>query len=249
MFEKITEACQFLLDNFPESQNCKSYLNSRISESFQQKFQFGYFPNTENLTCLTSIVSEDMLKKNNLLYLKDIEDSMCPRNIKINYFENHPLIFPFKDTYGNIVGLVGRSLLSDHQRVDVAKYKNTSFTKGNYVFGLFENKQSILDNNLVYVVEGQFDVIKASEKGLANIVALGTSSMTDMQFSTIMRYTDNIILLLDNDDAGEAGRKKIMQKFGQYANIQNFWIPRQYKDIDECLSNIDFKDLSFEVKR
>lgn len=250
MLDKIVESCKYLIDNFPDAQPVKDYVNSRVSLESQDLFQFGYFPGIKNLNSLTDLVGEDLLKKESLLISKEIEDSLCPRTINFCYFEDYPLVMPFRDAYGKPVALVGRSLLSDDERREkkIAKYKNTKFLKGNFVFGLYENKQSILDQNCVYIVEGQFDVIKAVEKGLKNIVALGNFSMTAYQFSVISRYTSNIFLLLDNDEAGEKGRKKIIDKYGKYANIQNFYIPEDYKDIDEYLTKSNDTSFSFTVK-
>lgn len=188
-----------------------------------------------------SLINEKTLRDLGLLYSRNINDN----DIKFSYFEDYPLIMPFKDAYGNVVGIVGRSLLPDdiRQEQNISKYKNTVFKKGNYLFGLFENKSSILAKQSVFVVEGQFDIIKAYEKGFTNIIALGNSNMTAYQLSVILRYTDNIFLLLDNDDAGIKGREKIMSKFKKFANIRNFYLPIGYKDIDEFLSENSYDDL------
>jgi len=252
MYAKIVESCRFLLNNFPEAQEVKNYADTRLRENSQDKFQFGYFPNIFNLKAITDLVGEEDLRDIKLLFTKTIEDSLYPRTINELYFEYHPLIFPFKDAYGNVVGLVGRSLLSDEElkRLSLHKYKNTKFKKGNFLFGLHESKQAILDADLVYVVEGQFDAIKAWERGIKNVVALGTSSMSVYQFSVITRYTNNIILLLDNDEGGQKGRSLITKKFGNLANIQNWYIPKDYKDIDDYLTKENItkcEDMSFVV--
>lgn len=252
MYDKIVESCRFLLKNFPEAQEVKTYLDFRLEITSQDKFQFGYFPNIFNLKAITDLVGEQDLRDVKLLFTKTIEDSLYPRTINELYFEHHPLIFPFKDAYGNVAGLVGRSLLSDEElkSLSLHKYKNTKFKKGNFLFGLYESKQAILDADLVYVVEGQFDAIKAWERGIKNVVALGTSSMSVYQFSVITRYTNNIILLLDNDEGGQKGRSLITKKFGNLANIQNWYIPKDYKDIDDYLTkeNITkYEDMSFVV--
>lgn len=257
MLEKIVESCSFLLNNYPEANICKSYLDSRLKEDSQNNFQFGYFPNTSNISVLTDLVGEDALRQEKLFYTYQVEDSLSPRRVKFCYFEDHPLIMPFKNVYGQVAGLVGRTLLSESERKSkkIVKYKNTSesplFKKGNLVFGLYENKKAIVDANYVYVVEGQFDVIKANEVGLRNIVALGNNNMTSYQLSVISRYTDNIFLLLDNDEAGQKGRDSITKKFGQLAHIRNFYLPEEYKDIDEYITNgniNDFSEMSFAVK-
>lgn len=254
MLDKIVESCRYLLNNFPEARECKDYLDSRLNLESQELFSFGYFPGIQNLSVLTDMVGEDMLRKEKLLYYKSIEDTMSPRNYPVCYFEHHPLVMPFRNAYGEIVALVGRSLLDGPELAALKqpKYKNTqeskAFKKGNLVFGLYENKQHILEQNCVYIVEGQFDVIKSVEKGFKNIVALGTNSMTPYQFSVISRYTDNLFLLLDNDEGGEKGRKRIIDKFGKLANIQNFYLPNPYKDIDEYFTKTGDESVSFVVR-
>jgi DNA primase catalytic core len=251
MLNKIVESCRYLLNNFSEAQDCKAYLDSRINMESQELFQFGYFPGPQHISVLKDLVGEDLLLKEKLFYTREIEDSLYPRKIDVLHFEHHPLIMPFRDTYGNVVALVGRSFLDEDERkkLKIDKYKNTrDFKKGNFLFGLYENKQSIIEQNCVYVVEGQFDVIKAVEKGFKNIVALGTSNMSIYQFSLISRYTDNIFLLLDNDEAGQKGRKLAINKFGKLANIQNFYISENYKDIDEYLTKTGDEFMSFVVR-
>jgi DNA primase catalytic core len=257
MLQNIVSSCRYLLQHYPEAKTCQDYLDSRLTPESQEKFQFGYFPSISHLAALLPLVSEDILIEDKLLKRENIEDAWCPRTIKTLHFEDHPLIMPYKDPYGNVVGIVGRSLLSDQERKQkkIPKYKNTShitskikFQKGKFLFGLYENKEYILEKNSVYIVEGQFDVIKAVERGFRNIVALGNSNMTPYQFSIISRYTTNIRLLLDSDEAGEKGRKLIVSKFGHLANIHNFYLPEGYKDIDEYLTENSYESLTFTVK-
>jgi DNA primase len=238
MRTKLIESCQFLLNNFYEASLCKDYLDNRLSEESQNLFNFGYFPPISSISALTSIIDKNDLINLKLLFSKKIEDQSSQRELLYSYFENYPIILPFKDTYGAVVGIVGRTLLSEEERKKkkIAKYKNTVFSKRNYLFGLYENKKEILDKNSVYIVEGQFDVIKAVENNMKNVVALSNSNMSDIQFSLIKRYTNTIFLLLDNDEAGEKGRQKILYKFGDYADIQNIYLPKEYKDIDEWFS-------------
>jgi DNA primase len=254
MLSKIIDSCRFLLENFPEAQNAREYLNSRLNTESRETFQFGFFPRINELKVLTDMIGEDALLQAELLYYREIEDSLCLRRIPVSYFEDYPVVMPFRNIYGEVVAIIGRTLLNETEMKlkGISKYKNTrsskQFEKGHLVYGLYENKQNILDQNCVYVVEGQFDVIKAVEKGLRNVVALGTSNMSPYQFSVITRYTDNIFLLLDNDNAGEKGRKLAINRFGKLANIQNFYLPESYKDIDEYLTNSGDESVSFVVK-
>ncbi len=240
-YSSIIKACQFLLNEYPDAQFLRDYLDNRISKKSQELFQFGYFPDSKSIDLLLSLVSEQELSNNKLIYSKEINDAFSHRKLYFPYFESHPLIMSYKDVYGNDVALVARSLLSDEERhgLHISKYKNTIFEKGHHLFGLFQAKESILEKDHVYIVEGQFDVIKAMEKGITNIVALGNCNMTLEQLALILRYTENIYLLLDNDAAGNVGREKIIKKYKPYANFKNYYIPYQYKDIDELLSDIN----------
>ena len=235
-YDNIIYSCKYLLHNFPECEPHLFYLKNRLNDDSINFFNFGYFPNSDKIDLLITL-SNNNLKDINLSYTKDIDDYKNHNIVNFSFFENHPLILPYKDTYGNIIAIVGRTILSESERklLKIPKYKNTEFKKGNYLFGLFEGKKDIIDNDFVYIVEGQFDVIKAHEKGIKNIVALGNSNMTLHQFSIIKRYTNNLYLLLDNDEAGEKGRDKINSIYSKYSNIKNVRLPIGYKDIDEFL--------------
>lgn len=250
MYENVVDSCRFLLKNYPGAQDCRDYLDDRLSYESQESFCFGYFPSIDEMVALTSLVGEECLKDYKLFYKKIISDSLSHRESKHSYFDNYPLVMPFRDTYGKIIAIVGRTLLSDADRdkKGISKYKNTVFKKGNYLFGLFEAKKEITRQNCVYIVEGQFDVIKSMEKGFNNIIALGSANMTAYQFSVINRYTNNIFLLLDNDEAGEKGRQSILNKFGRFANIKNFYLPELYKDIDDFFKENSLDDLSLTIR-
>lgn len=242
----VIKACRFLIQNSPKGEDCQNYLNGRLNDEAQGKFSFGYFPNTTNLNLIKSFVSENELKRLGLLYTKDVGDSGGAYSFSFCFFENHPLVMPYRDVYGNVIGIVGRTLLSDHERdsLGIPKYKNTRFAKGDHVFGLNEAKSYIMKSGFVYVVEGQFDVIKAVEQGLTNIVSLGSADMSAYQLSLICRYTNNILLLLDNDEAGEKGRKRAVDKYSTFANINNVYLPMGYKDIDEYLNQNTIESMS-----
>lgn len=249
-FDNIIKACRYLLKESPEGADCLSYLNGRLNSEIQEKFSFGYFPHSNNVSLMRSFVSEEVLKELQLLYTKEVGDSGGAYSFSFGYFDNHPLIMPYKDVHGHIIGLVGRTILNDVERneISIPKYKNTRFTKGNHVFGLYEAKEHILKAGFVYVVEGQFDAIKAMEQGLNNIVALGSADMSAYQLSLICRYTNNILMMLDNDIAGDEGRKRANRKYGTLANFNDVYLPMGYKDIDEYLKQNDIESMSLITK-
>ncbi len=244
-FDNLIEETKNLLNNYPAAELTKKYLDTRLTAEVQNIFNFGYFPDQNNLKVLYSSFSQSILEELHLSYSKDHYDAMGSRKVAVSFFENYPLIMPFKNVYGENIALIGRTICSEEQRTKtkIAKYKNTIFTKGNHLFGLYENKYEIVKQDCVYLVEGQFDVIKAYEKGMKNVVALGSSNLSQNQFALICRYTNNIFLLLDNDDAGKLGRERILKKYSQFANIRNFYIPKEFKDIDSFFQKNELSDL------
>lgn len=245
-FEELLNICHNLLHQ-PIGNDAKSYLDSRILPQTKEYVKFGYFPDSNNINLILSEFLFEDLEELKLSYKKTIDTNCGVKDIYSSYFENHPLIFPFRDHYGDIVAFIGRTLLSDEDRkkLGLAKYKNSMFEKSHYLFGLYEARKDILDQGLVYVVEGELDVLKAREKNINNIVSLGSSNMSFLQLSLLLRYTDNILLLLDNDEAGQSGRKKIIEKYSKYANFQAVSLPMGYKDIDEYLKSHDELSLDF----
>jgi DNA primase catalytic core len=249
-FDPLIQACSYLLHNAPEAEEARSYLDNRLKKETQEKFAFGYFPPSNQMNLLSNWLNAADLKELALCYTKEMGGSEGGRSISVGSFDRHPLIMPYKDVYGHIIGIVGRSLLSDADRAEkkVAKYKNTVFTKGSHLFGLDQAKSHILSSDRAYVVEGQFDAIKAMEQGLHNIVALGSADMTAYQFSLLCRYSPRITLILDNDEAGERGRKRAMEKYADFAEIRNVYLPEPNKDIDEYLSSNDIQQLDTFLK-
>lgn len=233
-YNKLTQVCKYIFNNYNFTEH-KDYIDSRINQDMQNKFEFGYFPYGDNIFILTQLFDKNNLIDEKLIF----EKKVLNKKIYFSYFENHNLVMPYKDVYGNYIGLVGRNITDEK---GVIKYKNTSFYKSQHLFGLFEAKESILKNDSCFIVEGQMDVISSHQNNLQNIAALGSGSMSFYQFGLILRYTKNINLLLDNDEAGQKGRNRIMQQFGKYANIKNYYLPKDVKDIDEYFKKYSLND-------
>jgi DNA primase catalytic core len=242
-FDGITSVCSNLLSDYPMASKARTYLNKRLDQLTQQKFGFGFFPPQEQLNILFSFLTEEEIFETELVY-EENKDLGEGQRVFLSTLSQHNLILPYRDVYGTTIALVGRSLLDDESRssLNIPKYKNTAFKKSRHLFGLWESKQAILNKGFAYIVEGQFDCIKAHSKNITNVVALGSSNMSMEQMILLLRYTNNIKLLLDNDEAGKSGRDRIMEKYAKYTNISNVYIPGGFKDVDELLTEIDITD-------
>ena len=241
--ENIVKQCELLLRDFPGAESIRNYLDERISKESQEKFQFGYFPNSKNINSIISLVGEKELFNSGLIENRVLTDYLPVRTVKHSYFENHNLIFPYKDPYGKVIGIGGR-ITNAKASPAPPKYLNTSFAKGRVAFGLSEAKASILNKNFVIVVEGQFDCIRMNEVGIHNVVAVGTSAISYYQLAILLRYTDNIVVLFDNDMAGQVGYERAIKKFDKFAKFTKINLPFGYKDIDEYLKENDALSLN-----
>ncbi len=254
LFQYVVDACKNLLNEFPQASQHREYLNSRINKQFQDKFEFGYFPDFHNIDVLKSVIDEKILLDLHLVYDKTIYEDLQPRIVRHGALEHQNLIMPYRDVYGDIVALVGRTIMSndDLALTKIDKYKNTSFSKSHHLFGLNFAKDSILKRNRVYVVEGQFDCIRAHQFGLTNTVCVGSSSLSLFQLGLLKRYTTNICLLFDNDEGGESGRAKAIKKMGEWVDFKNIYLPKEYNDLYDYINDMPtgsgVEDLRFKIK-
>ncbi len=123
----------------------------------------------------------------------------------IDYFRGR-LIFPIFTPGGNVIAFGGRALSDEVQPKYLNSPDSEIFKKGNILFGLFQAKSSIRMKGIAIVVEGYFDVIKMHQAGFQNTVAPMGTALTENQVLVLRRYTKNVLLLYDGD---EAGRKAV----------------------------------------
>lgn len=241
LFSLVVQACRKLLIAKP---NAQFYVNSRLSSPAQDLFEVGYFPNNQELPELYKLVDRELLLELGLVYQKKIYQ---PDQVDLPLLEDcgllaeHNIILPYRDVYGNILSLCGRSLLDEDQRKSrkLQKYKYTPFLKMLQLFGLWNAKEEIERLNSVYICEGQIDTISCIDAGIKNVVGLGGSSLTKYQFNLLRRYTDRMVLMLDMDLEGIKASKRIMKKFaGKGVTIKEVEWPEKFKgckDIDSLL--------------
>lgn len=115
------------------------------------------------------------------------------------------VIFPWHTVGGKVVGFGGRVLDAATKGVAV-KYQNSPessiYSKRKELYGLFQAKQAINKHDLVYMVEGYTDVISMHQCGIENVVANSGTALTKEQIHLLHRFTNNITLLYDGDEAG-----------------------------------------------
>ena len=112
------------------------------------------------------------------------------------------LIFPTRDERGRLTGFGGRALLEDQE----PKYLNTPqtplFDKSGTLYGLDRAGPEARRTEQLIVVEGYMDVIGCWQAGLRNVSASMGTAISERQMRLVKRFTPNVVLALDADNAG-----------------------------------------------
>ena len=114
-------------------------------------------------------------------------------------------IFPWLNVSGKVVAFGGRKLDSATKGVQ-QKYVNSPdseiYHKERELYGIYQAKKAIVKEDAVYMVEGYTDVIAMHQCGLENVVANSGTALSVYQIRLLRRFTQNITLLYDGDEAG-----------------------------------------------
>ena len=114
-------------------------------------------------------------------------------------------IFHWFNVSGKVVAFGGRVLDSRTKGV-AQKYVNSPdsdiYHKERELYGIYQAKKAIVKEDCVFMVEGYTDVIAMHQAGIENVVANSGTALSTYQIHTLHRFTNNITLLYDGDEAG-----------------------------------------------
>jgi len=118
---------------------------------------------------------------------------------------NNRIIFPIHDIRNRCLAFGGRVI--NNKNKQIPKYINSSespiYNKGSHLYALNIAKPFIQKKDKVIIVEGYLDVIACHQVAVNNVIAVLGTALTQKQAFLIKRFTKNIILALDNDQAGQ----------------------------------------------
>ncbi|QQG52731.1 MAG: DNA primase [Candidatus Falkowbacteria bacterium] len=173
-----------------------------------------------------------------------------------NYYDRFRdrVMFPIWDVNNNIVAFTARINPEKEKTEKMGKYINSPQTevydKSRVLFALNKAKGAIKKMGYAIVVEGQMDAISCHNHGFDNVVASSGTALTTEQITLIKRFTNNLILSFDMDDAGQmAADRGIKEALAQKMNLKVITLPYG-KDPDECLKNnpADFKQAVIDAQ-
>lgn len=202
LFTVSTFAQKYFTQQLFDSEEGKSigmsYLKDRgYREHIIEKFQLGYSP--EGWSPFTDFAMNSGYKKEFLVK----SGLTIEKNDRTFDRFSARVIFPIHNLSGRVIGFGGRILKKEDKK---AKYINSPesdiYNKSQALYGIYFAKSAIIRKDNCYLVEGYTDVVSLFQAGFENVVASSGTSLTTDQIRLIKRYTPNITILYDGDEAG-----------------------------------------------
>jgi len=200
-FEIMDLASKFFQNNLntDKGEFAKSYLYDRgLDSEVIKNFDIGLSLKENDILYqllmkkgfnIKTITELGLINKNGL----DVYDSFINR-----------IIFPIHNLEGQVIGFTGRIYNNEK---NVAKYFNSResniFKKGDILFNYHRAKDAIRLEKKVILVEGNMDAIRLYSSGIKNVVALMGTAMTTTQIEILKKLRSEVVLIFDNDNAGE----------------------------------------------
>ena len=222
------DAARFFYDMLHEKRGeaCLDYLNSRkISQ--KTAVNFGLGASADEWDCLLTAMTKKGYTKSELLTAGLVVNG---KNGGVYDKFRKRLIFPVIDARGDVVGFGGRIIDKNDPG---AKYMNTPETlvyqKRRVLYGLNLAKKSKREN--IILVEGNIDVVMLHQAGFDNACASMGTALTPEQIRLLSRYTKELILCYDNDDAGKIATQKALTLLnGSDFKVRVLELPRRLVD-------------------
>lgn len=120
------------------------------------------------------------------------------------------------------------------------------FVKSELLYGYPQAYKHMRATKCAYIVEGYFDVIAMHEAGLKNTVGAMCASISDKQIETIKRLCNKVIIMLDNDPAGNKGKLDAIPRFLEHGLEVEVFESKEYKDPDDICKKFLFIKESVE---
>lgn len=221
-------------------QAAMNYLTNRqLTEETIKKFGLGYSNQTGN----------DIYQ-----YLKHLgyEDDILRESGLISFDEKHKVydkfwnrvMYPIMDVNSRVIGFGGR-VMGD----GLPKYLNSPetklFDKSRNLYGLNFARTSRKQNFLI--CEGYMDVIALHQAGFTNAVASLGTAFTGLQANLIKRYTGEVLLTYDSDEAGTKAALRaipILKEAGLTVKVINM---KPYKDPDEFIKALGAEEFQKRI--
>ncbi len=221
----------YLNEDNPQSKAAREYLKGReLDEETIKSFRIGFAPDTwdtiHNLLKEKGF-EEKIIRECGLVTVNEEKDSVYDR------FRGR-IIFPVLDINGDPVAFGARTLGTGEP-----KYLNSpetpAYTKGEHLYGLFQNGNEIRRQKYSILVEGYLDLIALYQFGVRNVVASLGTALTTAQAKLLGRFARKVAVNYDGDGAGVKAAKRAIETFlAQDFEIKVLVLPDK-KDPDDYI--------------
>jgi len=160
------------------------------------------------------------------------------------------VIFPIHNVSGKVIAFGARILVNDKTQ---PKYVNSPETdvyhKSKILYGIYQAKNAIRQEDVCYLVEGYTDVISLHQAGIQNVAASSGTSLTEDQIKLIARFTQNITILYDGDAAGiKAALRGLDMVLEEGLNVSLVTLP-EGEDPDSYVYKVGAEGFKAHVKQ
>lgn len=220
-----------------EASSALAYLGGRgLEKSSLGEWQIGFSPGAAWDTVYRALRQKGFTDK------EVLSSGMCIRHEQRGTFFDRfrgRIMFPINDVNGQTIAFTARVSPDKEETEQMGKYINSPQTflydKGKVLFALDKARLEIKAQDRAIIVEGQMDAITAHENGFGNVVASSGTALTRDQVALVKRYSKNICIAFDADDAGiQAAERGIREAVIAGLNITIAEIS-EGKDPDECI--------------
>jgi DNA primase len=222
-----------------------SYLRERgFRDDIIKKFQLGFC--LEEWEAFSKSAMNSGYKKE---FLVKTGLSIDKENRLLDRFRGR-VIFPIHGIAGRVLAFGGRTLKNDKK---IAKYLNSPesevYHKSRILYGIYQAKKSIVQNDKCYLVEGYTDVLSFHQAGIENVVASSGTALTPDQIRLIKRFSNNVTIIYDGDPAGiKASLRGIDLVLEEELNVKVLLLP-DGEDPDSFSKKMGAADLIDYINR
>jgi len=199
IYEVATDFYHQLLLDDPRAAQARGYIRRRgFNSEMVRRFRLGYAPDGwDNLCKHLQHKGIDAAQAKELGLIRSSSDNRRDYDM----FRQR-LLFPIDDTFGKIVAFGGR-VLDDSLPKYINSPESPLYHKSRVLYGLSQAKNAMRRQRQVIVVEGYFDHLALVQAGIENVVATCGTALTAEHARMLKRYVDQVVLLFDQDQAGQ----------------------------------------------
>lgn len=145
------------------------------------------------------------------------------------------LMFPIFAIDSEVIGFGGR-IIDQGQPKYINSVESDVFKKGQSFYGLDKSAKHIRSEDKVFVVEGYMDLLALYSRGVKNVVATLGTALTESHVKLLKRWTKNIVLLFDGDQAGHTAAERSLPHFFKHDLLPQIFLLEDGKDPDDFIS-------------